>query len=522
MVTDARVQEDVIWVRTPHRGAMKALGASWVQSQAAWKLPATVANALAVSRIEDGAPDLSAALMPSWRPVEHDRLYDYQRDAAGKLLAAPHGQIVVLSPGLGKTAVSVVAADRLVPEREQVVVVCPAPLTRTWTREIALWGEVPGDTYIMEGRVDYDYALRARWIVVSWDKAVRERELFTPQASRKWPLWVLDESVLVKSRRSQRFKHLAKLRSGVDRVWLLSGSPTTRHADDLWTQLSLVYPRAFRSYWRFAERYCYVEETPWAKVVTGTRPDRDAMAEHPDLVTVVNQEDVLDLPEYLFETVDVTLTPAQRREYDSMARDFIAELRGEQVIAENELAKLQQLQRITSWWETSAKHDALIELLPGYEGPHLVWTHWRDGARALWERLIAEGYAAAWVSGSDSARNRDQTIEDYKKGLVDVLVMSMGVGKFGHTLTNSRTVWYVDKTWSADDYFQSLHRVRRIGLGHSPVVVSLIAAGTVDQLVQDNLEGKMGSISRLTQSDLRMLLQGLGRPQAQSYLEKST
>lgn len=511
MTATATLEGEWIAVRTPHRGAMKELGATWREKEEAWRLPATVANAMAVSALVDDADDLPGQLMPSWSPIEHDRLYDYQRDTAGKLLASPHGQLVVLSPGLGKTAVSVVSADRLVPPGEQVVVVAPAPLLATWEREIRRWGEVPGDVYIMRGTVDYDAARLARWIVVSWDKAVRERELFTPQARRKWPLWILDESVLSKSRRSQRFKTLTKIRSGIDRVWLLSGSPTTRHADDLWAQLHLIWPKAFRSYWRFAERYCYVEETPWAKSVIGTREDRDAMAEHADLITVVNQEDVLDLPEYLFEVVDVELTPVQRREYDRMRKTFVAELQGREVVTQNEMGKLQALQRITSWWEKSAKHDALLDLLPSFEGPHLVWTHWKEGANELTLRLADAVDSVAHVSGGTPQRSKDQIIEEYKAGRIDVLVLSVGVGKFGHTLTNTRTVHWIDKTWNADDYMQALRRVRRIGLGHSPVSVTYRAPGTVDELVEANLEGKLGGISRLTRSRLRELLNGLGK-----------
>jgi SNF2 family DNA or RNA helicase len=113
------------------------------------------------------------------------------------------------------------------------------------------------------------------------------------------------------------------------------------------------------------------------------------------------------------------------------------------------------------------------------------------------------------VDGATTGPARDAAIEGYKAGTVDALVISMGVGKYGHTLTNTRTIFYVDKTWAADDYYQSLHRVRRIGLKHSPVVVTIRAPGTVDDLIEDNLEGKLGGISRLTRSDLATLLAGL-------------
>ena len=80
-------------------------------------------------------------------------------------------------------------------------------------------------------------------------------------------------------------------------MWLLSGNPVTRYADDLWSQLHLVWPKAFPSYWRFAKRYCVVEETPWGDKVVATRRTRDVMEENSDLVVVTNQEEVLELPE---------------------------------------------------------------------------------------------------------------------------------------------------------------------------------------------------------------------------------
>ncbi len=486
----------------------KSLGARWSASDEAWKVQATRSNALSIVDADPDLGDLSGALLRSYDPLEDSRLYDYQRETAGRLVAAPHGQLVVLSPGLGKTAVSVVAADASVPPEEKVIVIAPASLLNTWGREIRKWQTMPGEVYIVRGKWDMDSADAARWIVMSWEKASLDHDIWS---ARRRPLWILDESVLMKSKGSKRFKTMRKIRRQAERVWLLSGNPTTRHADDLWSQLHLIWPKAFNSYWRFAERYCIVEETPWARVVSGTRKTRDVMDENSDLVIVVNQEDVLDLPEYLFEVIDVQLTPKQRKEYDRMSKAFIAELEGEEVVAQNEVGKLMKLQQITSWWETSAKHDALLDLIPSYEGPHLIWTHWRTGADALTNRLADALESVAHIDGSTSARAKDEILEEYKAGRIDALVLSIGVGKFGHTFTNVKTVHWIDKTYSADDYFQAMRRVRRIGLTHRPVSVTYRAPGTVDELVEMNLEGKLGSISKLTRSRLGELLNGLGK-----------
>jgi SNF2 family DNA or RNA helicase len=486
---------------------LKELGARWSAKQNAWTLPATRANAKALNALALEDVPVSVGLPTPGEEPDDERLYGYQRAAAARLAGADHGQILVAKPGLGKTAMAITAADVAVPD-DQVVVVAPASLLRTWEREIRVWSKDPR-VYVMQGTVDYDQATAARWIICSWDKVPREAKTW----GKGWPLFILDESVLAKSRGSQRFKALTKLRNGITRVWLLSGSPTTRHADDLWAQLHLVWPRAFGSYWRFAERYCIVEETPWGRKVSGTRRGRDAAADNDDLVIVINEEDAgLELPEYLFEpALEVALSGAQLKAYRDMAKTFIAELKdGTEVVAANEMGRLMKLQQIASCWDgESAKAQALVDVIDAYEPPYLIWTHWRESGQHVADLLSDKGLSVAHVDGG--TKDRDAEIEAYKAGERDALVLSLGVGKFGHTLVNTKTVFYLDKSWNADDYFQSLHRVKRIGLKHRPVVVPVRATGTVDELVEDNLEGKLGSISRMTRGDLADLLKGLGR-----------
>lgn len=485
----------------------KELGARWRASDKKFVLSATRMNAIMARDALPDAPDVTTRLSRSWRALDDasGTLFGYQRDVAGRLATEPHGQIVVLSPGLGKTAVAVRAADKLVPD-DQVVVIAPASLLYTWKREIEKWQTVPGTVTIDPSLDDYS----SRWLVTSWDKASR-----IPWG-KGWPLWILDESVLVKSHTSKRFKSMKKLRGGIDRVWLLSGNPVTRYADDLWSQLHLVWPKAFPSYWRFADRYCITEDNPWAphaRTIVGTRRSRDVMEENSDLVIVVNQEEVLELPEYLFESVETPLAGKQAEAYRAMRDEFVAELGdGSQLVADNEIEKLVHLQQIASYWDgESAKHDALIELLPSYEPPHLVWTHWREGARALHERLQSTHLRVQHVSGEMKRKERDYFLEAFKDGHLDALVLSLGVGKFGHTFTNARSIHWIDKTWNADDYFQGLHRVRRIGLGHRPVSTTYRAPGTTDELVELNLEGKLPGISRITRANLKALLLGLGK-----------
>jgi hypothetical protein len=51
--------------------------------------------------------------------------------------------------------------------------------------------------------------------------------------------------------------------------------------------------------------------------------------------------------------------------------------------------------------------------------------------------------------------------------------------------------------------------VKRIGLDHKPVIVTLKAINTTDEMIEQNLAGKLPSISSISNSDLASMLRAL-------------
>src|SRR5713226_5624388 len=248
------------------------------------------------------------------RPI-YDKLYGFQKEAVNLLVdpMAKHNQQELLSPGLGKTIVAMLAARML--GAESVLVVCIKDLMRQWPDEEEKWfGE---RTLIRLHGTPPEYHTPADhhgWFVANYDTVVGR--LADQFQTRHWAIVILDESVLVKNRKTRRFKRLLDLRhKDVDRWWELSGSPSTRYPDDLWTQMHLLYPEDFRSYWRFAKRFCVVESNAWSPaVIMDTRLDRDTKQDLRDLQFVRNQKDVLkDLPEEIPVLIPVELSPVQRK-----------------------------------------------------------------------------------------------------------------------------------------------------------------------------------------------------------------
>ena len=544
---------------------------SWDKKQLFWKLPPYVIYARTVL---EQMPDISVSpeaqtalessnMVPHIEQVlkalaDHGRLDDaavqvyaetlfpYQRDAVNRLVIGPkHTGMGAIFPGGGKTIVTLVAARLLSIMR--VLIIAPKPLLRSWENEaVKFFGENWLNRCAGEGPTSEG------WVLTNYDTVVEvEMEVKNGRKTKKvagygprlkqylavdWDLVVLDESVLVKNRNSQRFKGMLALRKAFPkrldkRWWELSGSPTTRYADDLWAQFHLQDPEGFSSYWRFTNRVCYVVQDVWGTQITGTRGNVDIAGDLKDVMFVVNQKDVLpDLPEEIPQLVEVQLTPKQVKAYREMNDDFVTTLEsGEEVWAARKgrdqiiLSKLIRLQQITSnllnigGTDESAKADAIVDMLRArsFAMPALIWTNWKPGAHALWKRLGAltnkvDGpVSVEYVCGDFSDSDNEEKLEAYKAGGIDILIIAMPIGKYGHNLQMTRTAIYHDKTWIADDYVQSMWRVRRRGLEHRPVVITLKATETTDELIEDNLSGKFPGIAKVTNADLAAMLRHL-------------
>lgn len=504
-----------IWIHDaqPFAQSLKSIGATWDKKRDGWKLPRLRCTQSALARIgiELAVPfDDDGASAPLERRGRYADLYPYQREAADFLVSSRlGGGLLALSPGLGKTATSLTAA--VMAGAERVLVLCPKVLIPVWEVEARAWAgvEVARTTK----------APGAGWSVTNYEQATRNRAAY----SVPWDLVICDESVLLKNRDTQRWKAVKGIAKHAERLWLLSGGPTTRFVDDLWAQYHLIFPEAFGSYWRFAGDYCIVGQDPWAgKKVVGNRRDINLVEEFRDLQFTRHQVEVLpDLPEVIYERIPVELGRAQSTRYQKALDDYLLDLEGDEVDIPSRMAQMLRLQQIVSHPrnadpdapDVSAKADALIELIEAgaVETPLLVWTHWRETATHLTQRLLAAGCSVGTVIGGSG--DAEKSITAYKAGHLDVLVLSLGVGKYGLTLTNTKTIVYYDKSWDSDAYFQSQYRVRRLGLMHRPRVITLYAKighhDTTDKLIEDNLAGKMPSIAATTNADLTELLRSL-------------
>lgn len=579
----------VVPPKYPSQEIKEVLGGKYDKARKHWRLPITAWNVQTLvdwygkgmvsgrgQLVEDLAFDdwgyagwdtSDATAILAERAEGHSRwndLYGFQQEAVEYVTSNPHlGCLLALDPGLGKGPVSIVGMDVL--QVSKVLIVAPLTLARNWMAEIDKWSDlyrswsratradkdpltecvITNHEVIFEPHFydedGYDVLVgggpkrQKEWItkgpkipdsrtgamVPARKRVVEVRESYDVD----WDLIIVDESVLLKNRKAIKVDMIFQLAKYAKFIWLLSGSPTTRFNNDLFSQMKIIMPRGFKSYWRFTEYFCVVDKGEWGWKVTGDQPDKPPSKYLKDFMFIRSQKDVLpELPDYIYDPIEIDLTAKQLRAFDEMMEDWMTLLdNGKVVSADIALAQMVRAAQITSnlvnigGERSSAKENLLMDMLYNEEiqFPLLIWTWWVPTAESVFQSLTKEwmytaGKIVDYVIGAMDAEEKDRVLTDYKTGEVDVLVLQMGVGKFGHTLTDTRTVFYHDRYFDADAYFQSLRRVRRIGLEHKPRLIVPRALHSFDPVVELNLSGKLQSIAKLGNKDLREMLQSLG------------
>lgn len=445
----------------------------------------------------------------------HNKLFPFQKESIQFLLQA-NRSMLALAPGLGKTACAIQAANCT--DAKRILIVSPLSLIYNWQREIGMWVHQHADIWHGSPNTWKVQSKDFRWVVANYDTAVTHKEVLF---KIKWDILIIDESVLVKNRKAQRTKAIKELASKVDTVWELSGAPTTKFYDDMWSQLNILDPDRFKSYWRFAQNYTVVRDNGWGLDIVANKSDGADRIQQDleDMYFCRTQDQVLELPDWIIENIPVQLEGKQLEMYTQMEQEFLADLPdGEVVLAPNILAQITRLLQIASnpvlveGDDLGAKWDVLEDLLEFEQLPVIVWTNFVKTANSLYAKLKSK-YRVACLTGESGAELRQQIVTDFQDGNLDILIAHPGVGKFGLTLTKARTAVYLERSFNGDDYFQSLHRIRRIGTEHSPHVIHLLAMGengapTIDHVVDKVLKYRKEQNFKLTTGYIANILKG--------------
>ncbi|HEX7135349.1 MAG TPA: DEAD/DEAH box helicase [Iamia sp.] len=512
---------------------------------AALGAPLVVDGEVVEATVEGGLATLAERLrgMGDRPPLDlptglHAELRPYQASGVAWLAEMAElglGGVLADDMGLGKTLqlLALHLHRRETGPARPTLVVCPVSVLGTWAREAARFVPgVPVRRYHGAARSLAD--LPADGIVLTTYGVVRrEAEAL---GAVTWGLVAADEAQAVKNPLSRTARALRRIPSGAR--FALTGTPVENRLVDLWALLDWTTPGLLGPLERFRRDVAGPIERRQDPAATDAlarlvRPfllrrkksDPDIV---PDLPPKTETDEIVGLTveQATLYRATVSATMAEVAEATGMERRglVLKLLTGLKQICSHPAHYLGQPGPLPG---RSGKLDAATEILATVvdEGDAaLVFTQYVAMGRLLEQHLATQGHRVAFLHGGVTVGRRQDMVDSFQAGDLDVLVISVKAGGTGLTLTRATHVVHFDRWWNPAVEDQASDRAWRIGQDRPVQVHRMVCEGTVEDRIADLLASKRsladavvtageGWVSELDDDALRALVD-LSDPEA--------
>lgn len=106
------------------------------------------------------------------------------------------------------------------------------------------------------------------------------------------------------------------------------------------------------------------------------------------------------------------------------------------------------------------------------------------------------GDDAVRVTGKDSTKERQKSVDNFQDGKKKVIVCNIIAGGVGITLIKARHLIFNDLSWLPSDHLQAEKRISRIGQMQETHVHYLYSKDSIDEKMINILEKRMNSIGK--------------------------
>ena len=292
-------------------------------------------------------------------------------------------------------------------------------------------------------------------------------------------------------------------------MWIpITGTPITSRPTDVYLPLKLVKGHMYTSFWKWCQKFCIYGGFGGHEII-GYRniPYLKSLLE-PNMIRRL-KKDILDLPEKIYYTEYVEVTPYQNKLYNMEVNNMVAN-RSEIVKSLNPLSQFMHLRQIcespelyddnvsyeySDYYKKNSKLQRLLELV---EEVHergekvVIFDNWVQPLHMLYYHL-SKKYNVCVYTGTMSDEDRNHNKEVFMKNPKYTIILGT-IGALGtmHTLTTANNVIFYGEPWTAADKEQAEDRCHRISTTKNVNIYTLLAKGTVEERVHNIVYRKEG------------------------------
>lgn len=449
-------------------------------------------------------PDTVHAELREYQHRGVDWLYWMSRNNIGAVLAD--------DMGLGKTLqlLSLLAVEKSRGEGGLTLVVAPTSVVGNWAREAKRF--VPDFKVIVQhgtgrlrGKRLREAAEKADVVITSYGTVGRD---FQDLGKVDWDRVVLDEAQAIKNSATRSSKAVRSLPSR-HRI-ALTGTPVENRLSEMRSILDFCNPGVLGSASFFRNHF--------AKAIE--REGNEEMQERLRTLTApfilrrlkTDPNIIDDLPEKSEQIITVSMTTEQAALYKALVDNLEKVLEQKEGMARRglvlvSLTRIKQICNHPAHYQgdgspvtikgkhRSGKVEELMRILDtALEAGErvLIFTQYRAFGDILQPYLSQQlGEEIPFLHGGVTKTKRDRMVEDFQsEDGPPAMLLSLKAGGTGLNLTAANIVVHMDRWWNPAVENQATDRAFRIGQRRNVQVYKMITAGTLEESIQDILDGK--------------------------------
>lgn len=422
--------------------------------------------------------------------------------------------LVTAGTGAGKTIVATEVMRRL-GTKVNLIVAPQGTHRRAWARTMVRQGmEAPR-------RLDGTKKGQAAFADLTW--GIPGNYITTPQwfSRQNWSKIQPDQAVIDEIHMLAKYGNVGQRKlhqlQAIRRLGM-SGTPFRNKFDNAWAVCKWVYPKSIDlTYWQWRITKCetvFDRFAPQNRRVVGEKNPGELVNSLPCYIHHSQRGNCcsfhpdgflaeLEAPEEI--VIDLEMTPAQARFYREMENGYVSWLKtpdengkipvvAELPIVARGMLRFAALGEVSYNEETeklffaenarSPKIDQLLQDIESMDGKAvLVLTHSQQFARLVIDRLHANNISAFEWSGKLSQSKRDEALELFIAGGLQVIVAviaAIGTGSDGLQEATNNVVWLsIDEDGTNTE--QAKGRLDRLGQKHRVVSTEYRMIGTMDE-----------------------------------------
>ena len=404
---------------------------------------------------------------------------------------------------------SVVAA--LESGAKKILIVCPSSAKINWEREINFYQE-HDTTIINSSRWSH-----AKFTIINFDILKNFHTLkddkndgmppIRDMVNAKFDLCIIDEAHNLRNHKSIRGAIMTELcvDYGIEKVWLLSGTPVANRPMDFYNLLKLIKSPIADNWKFYVQRYCegrQITQTLKNKktrkiwLTNGASNLGELSIKTRNLLMRRMKDEVLDMPDKIRIPNYFKMSNKQQLEYDSLWEDYLIERKKQKKKGniQRDLVELGLLRKYIAM-ETIPETISLVDEIVEQGHKVVIFTCFTDELHAL-----AEHYGNNCVThyGEMNEKEKQKSVDKFQMdGGPMVFIGNIISAGVAITLTKSTYVVFNSFDWVPGNSEQAEDRSYRLGQKNNVTVYYNLFEDTIVSKMWQTLNRKKNIINQI-------------------------